>query len=174
MLKIIYTSLFFLIFISSTFCQKSGYENLAWGSNVEEVRKKYSNIERTDASDSDFKNSLSYIEKYSTGSIESREFIFWKNKLVKVIVIYSIENITADGLMDSFTKKFGKRIDDSYTEKEINGITAKFYDFYWNDNGTRIILRAISSEITEAVLTLYISLKYSDESNDEKSKAIEF
>ncbi len=164
----------FILNLSITLAQKSGYENLPWGSTVEQVRKKYPNIERTSDSDADFKEATVYNENYSSGSIDSREFVLWKNKLVKVLVTYNIDNITADGLMGNFKNKFGEPYDAAYNEEEINGIVVKKYDFYWNHNGTRVILRAVSMGLVEAVLTLYISLKYSDDYNSEKSKNIEF
>lgn len=175
MLKIIITFLFITnIPFNLLLAQKSGYENLPWGSTVEEVRKKYPDIESTSDSDPDFKDAVVYIENYSSGSVESREFVFWKNKLLKVKVIYGTDNTTAVGIMDSFTKKFGKWVDSTYAEKETNGITTEIYDFYWINSGTGIILRVFSSEITEVLLTFYISLKYIDEYKDEKSKAFEF
>jgi len=175
MQKIIFTFLFLLLLpLNYIFAQKSGYENLPWGSSIDEIRKKYPNIERTTDTDPDFNNSVNYLEKYASGSIESREFILWKNKLVKVLVKYNIDNITADGLMNNFKNKFGEPFDDAYDEKEVSGNTVKKYDFYWNNNGTRVILRVVSMGYFETVLTLYISLKQLDEYNSEKSKDIEF
>lgn len=175
MRKLVFTFLFLTFSLSyHSFAQTSGYENLLWGSSVDDVRKKYHNIERMIDSDTDFSNSIKYEEKYSSGSVESRKFVFWKNKLVKVLVTYNIDNITADGLVSNFINRFGNPIDNDYSEEDIAGVTAKRYSWFWNDNGTRVILRAASIGFLETVLAIYVSLKYSDEYDDEKSKNIEF
>lgn len=166
--------LFITVTLSVTYAQKSGYENLAWGSTADEVRKKYNNIERTSDSDADFKDAVVYTEKYANGSINSREFVFWKNKLVKVLVQYDIDKIDVGSLIKNFKNKFGEPIDTDNREEDAGITTAKIFDAYWNNNGTRVILRGVSIGTLETILTLYISLKYADDYNNEKLKDIEF
>lgn len=155
--------------------QTAGYEELPWGSSVKEIRVKYPNIVRTNYSNSDFKDAIKYIVKYSSCIVIQREFTVWKNKLVKVLVMYNPDEIYHVTLGENFLDKFGKPIDDLDEEVEVNNRLIKKTDFYWNSNGTHIVLRVLSKSFVEDICAIYVSLSYVDDYFEaEKSKKIEF
>ena len=159
----------------------TGYDDLEWGSTLEQVKTKYpGGYESKSGKDADFPNSKRYIKTYTAGLIEERAFTFYNNtSLAQVRVTYRTSEMekgnTTTKLIEGMLKKFGEPTDRSgEQERYFGGIKGKQAEMRWDLPKSPLLFRLIYVGGEAYCYFFYSSNTYAEKQKEDSTREIEF
>jgi hypothetical protein len=166
--------MFLQIFLSKNACFGQtnsqiiiGYDKVAWGASLNDVRKNYSGlIEKTNTEEI-----ASGIKRFRQDKPENlmtyRDFYFYNDKLYKVGVSYDdLESMQiARLLLEKFVEKFGKFDDSDEGKYSVgNGIYyvdfTDYYRYYYSSLSIRVRLANVVIQRTQTIDSLFMFFEY--------------